>query len=91
MGVKVIIRQEVTKVRLNSDLAQFGKPRIELSERIFQHFAMLRMLRCFHLLEDPLPGEDKSILLPSLGQLFRSKLRLGFVHARNCLGLLLFY
>lgn len=91
MGVKLIIRQEVTKVRLNSHLAQFGEPGIDIHKRIFQHFAMLRVLRCFKLLEDSLPGEVEPITLPSFGQLFGSKLRLGFVYAGNCFGLLFLY
>jgi hypothetical protein len=58
MGVKDIIRQQVTKVRLNSHLAQFGELRIDVGKGIFQHFTVLRVLGGFELLKDPLAGED---------------------------------
>jgi len=89
MGANNIIRQEVTKVRLNSHLAESCEPGIDVGERIFKHFAMLGVLGCFQLMEDPLPGEKHQIVLALPGELIRSKLRPGFIHCGESFGLLI--
>jgi hypothetical protein len=88
MGVKDIIRQEVTKVRLNSHLAQFCELRVNLYKGIFQHLAMLPVLSCFELLQDPFAGENEPIALSFRRQLIGSQLRPGFVHRGSCFCLL---
>jgi hypothetical protein len=88
MGVKNIIRQEVTKVRLNSHLAQFVELGTNLGARIFQHFATLRVLGCFQLLENPLLGEDEPIAFPFFRELRGGQSRPGLIYRRNRLCLL---
>ena len=70
----------MTKVRLNSDLAELCEPRIDLGERIFKHFATLRELGILKLVEDPQPGEEHKVALALPGELLRSQLHPVFIH-----------
>ena len=81
----------MTKVRLNSDLAEFCKPGIDVGERIFKHFATLRVLGLLKLVENPLPGEEHKVALALPGELLRSQLQPVFIHRGGGFCLLILY
>jgi hypothetical protein len=81
----------VTKVRLNRHLGELGELGVDIGERIFQHFSVLRVLGGFKLLQDSSTGENEPIAFAFLCQLRGGKLWFGFIHRGNSFSLLILH